>query len=122
VVDLRLGSPTFGRYDAVPLGPDDCRAVYLPVGVGHAFVALRDGSVMSYLLSECFTPENERELSVFDPRLRLPIPSDIEPILSERDRKAPTLEQVMAAGELPEYADCLRIEADIFGAYGNAAV
>lgn len=115
VVDIRTGSPTFGRCDAVVLDQESFRAVYLPVGVGHAFVALRDDTVVSYLLTDTFTMENERELSVFDPELRLPLPADLGPILSERDRAAPTLAALAADGALPEYADCLDAEARIFG-------
>lgn len=107
VVDIRVGSPTFGRCEAVLLDQEHFRAMYLPVGVGHAFVALEDDSVVSYLLSEPFTVEHERELSVLDPRLRLPIPAGLEPIMSERDRKAPTLAELEARGGLPQYLDCL---------------
>lgn len=103
VVDIREGSPTFGTWDAVVLDPVDCRAVYLPPGVGHAFVSLRDDSVMSYLLAASYAPAYERALSVLDPELALPLPDDIEPILSARDRAAPTLAEARALGELPPY-------------------
>lgn len=110
VVDLRVGSPTFGRYDSVVLDRERCPAMYLPVGVGHLFVALEDGTVMNYLLSREYRPENELALAPFDPRLALPIPGDIEPILSPRDRAAPTLDEALAAGLLPDYVACQRIE------------
>src|ERR1022692_4528278 len=51
VIDVRVGSPTFGRWDSVVLDQESGHAVYFPVGVGHAFVALEYGTVMSYLLS-----------------------------------------------------------------------
>ncbi|QKW08010.1 dTDP-4-dehydrorhamnose 3,5-epimerase family protein [Streptomyces sp. NA04227] len=101
VVDLREGSPTFGAWDAVVLDADHCRAVYLPPGVGHAFVSLRDDSVMSYLLAASYAPAQERALSALDPALGLPIPADIEPLLSARDLAAPTLAEARAAGQLP---------------------
>ncbi|RKT54711.1 dTDP-4-dehydrorhamnose 3,5-epimerase family protein [Saccharothrix australiensis] len=112
VVDIRVGSPTFGRWDAVVLDPRSCRASYLPLGVGHAFVALEDDSVMSYLVSQTYVPHQELGLSVLDPELGLPIPPDIDPLLSERDLTAPTLAEARASGLLPDYATCLRIEAD----------
>ncbi|MEV5574407.1 dTDP-4-dehydrorhamnose 3,5-epimerase family protein [Spirillospora sp. NPDC052269] len=106
VVDLRTGSPTFGRWDAIHLDGRDFRSVYFPVGVGHAFVALSDDTVMSYLLSESYVPENELALSVLDPDLGLPIPDGVEPMLSERDRAALSLAEAQARGLLPDYRLC----------------
>ncbi|MFF7812424.1 dTDP-4-dehydrorhamnose 3,5-epimerase family protein [Streptomyces sp. NPDC007945] len=103
VVDIREGSPTFGRWDAVLLDQRDHRALYLPPGVGHAFVSLRDDTVMSYLLSAEYVAERELALSVLDPDLALPIPAGIDPVLSARDREAPTLAEARAAGLLPSY-------------------
>ncbi|MBP2329765.1 epimerase EvaD [Kibdelosporangium banguiense] len=111
VVDIRVGSPTYGKWDAVILDPTSYRASYLPIGVGHAFVALEDDSVMSYLLSQSYIPENEHALSVLDPALGLPISQDIVPVLSERDAAAPTLAEAQALGMLPDYETCMRIEA-----------
>jgi epimerase EvaD len=116
VVDIRVGSPTFGRWDSVLLDQDEFRALYFPVGVAHAFVALEDDTVMSYMLSGEYVPENELALSVFDPTLGLPIPVDIEPIMSERDRTAPTLAKIEVDGTLPEYAECREIEYALFTA------
>ncbi|MFC7330955.1 dTDP-4-dehydrorhamnose 3,5-epimerase family protein [Marinactinospora rubrisoli] len=110
VVDIRVGSPTYGRWDAVLLDQRDFRAMYFPVGVGHAFIALSDDTVMSYMLSGEYVRENELALSVFDPELGLPIPDGIEPVLSERDRAAPTLAQAHADGVLPTYSASTRQE------------
>ncbi|MBF6063714.1 dTDP-4-dehydrorhamnose 3,5-epimerase family protein [Nocardia terpenica] len=110
VVDIRVGSPTFGRFDVLTLDPENFRAVYFPLGVGHAFVALADDTVMSYTLSTSYVAENELALAVLDPELALPIPGDIEPILSDRDRVAPTLAEAKAAGLLPDYHRCTEIE------------
>lgn len=110
VVDLRVGSPTFGRWDAVRLDPREFRAVYLPVGVGHVFVALEDDTVISYLMSAEYVPANELAVSALDPKLGLPIPGGVEPVLSERDRVAPTLAEALAAGVLPDYESCRRVE------------
>jgi len=56
VVDVRVGSPTFGRYEAVELDGRSCRAVYLAEGLGHAFVAREDETVMAYLCSTPYAP------------------------------------------------------------------
>ncbi|MCE7002284.1 dTDP-4-dehydrorhamnose 3,5-epimerase family protein [Kibdelosporangium philippinense] len=111
VVDIRAGSPTYGRFDAVELDPHEFRAVYFPVGVAHAFVALEDDTVMSYMLSGTYVKENELALSVFDPVLGLPIPDVGNVVMSERDRNAPTLAEIVASGTLPDYAQCQQLDA-----------
>lgn len=110
IVDLRMGSPTFGRHDVVLLDQECFRAVYFPVGVGHAFIALENDTIMFYLISGDYVPEGELAVSPFDPSLQLPIPEGLELILSERDRAAPSLTEAEVAGSLPEYADCLKAE------------
>jgi epimerase EvaD len=110
VIDLRVGSPTFGRWDAVAMNQREFRAVYFPHGVGHAFIALTDHTVMSYLLSARYVPSAERAVSVLDPELGLPIPEDIEPVVSERDRAAITLSEAHQRGLLPDYARCRELE------------
>ncbi|MEU6714646.1 dTDP-4-dehydrorhamnose 3,5-epimerase family protein [Nonomuraea sp. NPDC046802] len=108
IVDLRIGSPTFGVSDVVELESQTYRSVYLPVGVGHGFVSLEDDTIVSYLLSTSYDPAIERAIFPLDPALGLPIPPGIEPILSERDRKAPTLAEAMADMALPDYDVCRR--------------
>ncbi|WP_018487482.1 dTDP-4-dehydrorhamnose 3,5-epimerase [Streptomyces sp. CcalMP-8W] len=110
ILDIRVGSPTFGRWDSALLDQEDFRAVYLPVGMAHGFIALEDDTVVSYMLSGEYVPENEAALSVLDPALELPLQTDTAPILSERDRVAPTLEEARAAGLLPDYQACLKID------------
>ncbi|MGW3965074.1 dTDP-4-dehydrorhamnose 3,5-epimerase family protein [Amycolatopsis sp. NPDC005003] len=118
VVDLRTGSPTFGVWDVLRLDAEHGRAVYLPVGVGHAFAALSDDATMTYLLSGTYVPEDELALSVHDPRigLRLPRPLGREaPVLSARDRDAPTLAELEAAGLLPDHPTSTALEAALGG-------
>ncbi|MFC7892596.1 dTDP-4-dehydrorhamnose 3,5-epimerase family protein [Streptomyces sp. NPDC057381] len=103
VVDLRVGSPTFGAWDSVVLDARDFRAVYLPAGVGHAFVALEDDTVMSYLMSAGYVPAHELAVSVLDPELGLPLPDRVTPVLSERDRLAVTLAQAADRDMLPRF-------------------
>ncbi|WP_236789193.1 dTDP-4-dehydrorhamnose 3,5-epimerase family protein [Amycolatopsis sp. GM8] len=106
IVDLRVGSPTFGRWEAVRLDSVEFRAVYLAEGLGHAFVALADDTAMSYLCSTGYNPAGEHGITPLDPELGLPWPTDIEPILSEKDTQAPTLAEARAAGLLPSYEAC----------------
>ncbi|WP_329066984.1 dTDP-4-dehydrorhamnose 3,5-epimerase family protein [Amycolatopsis sp. NBC_01480] len=106
IVDLRTGSPTYGQWDSVLLDAKDFRAVYVAEGLGHAFVALEDNTVMAYLCSEPYNPSGERGISPLDPALDLPWPAGTTPIVSEKDRNAPTLAEAEAQGILPSYGDC----------------
>ncbi len=103
VVDVRVGSPTFGRWDAVELDDASYRAVYLAEGLGHAFCALVPETVMVYLCSTPYDPAAEHTVHPLDPALGLPWPVDIEPILSARDAAAPTVAEAAAAGRLPRW-------------------
>ncbi|MFD8499507.1 dTDP-4-dehydrorhamnose 3,5-epimerase family protein [Amycolatopsis sp. NPDC059657] len=107
VVDLRVGSPTFGQWDAVRLDTVDFRAVYVAEGIGHGFVALEENTAMSYLCSEGYRPGAEHGITPLDETLGLPWPSDIEAILSEKDLSAPTLAEALDQGILPNYEDCV---------------
>ncbi|MFK0258740.1 dTDP-4-dehydrorhamnose 3,5-epimerase family protein [Streptomyces sp. NPDC090445] len=110
VVDVRIGSPTYGRSEQVELDPEAGTALYLPPGVGHLFAALEDDTVMVYLLSAAYRADRERAVHPLDPELGLELgpdlPSGVEWVLSERDRSAPTLAAAREGGLLPQYADC----------------
>ena len=106
-IDVRLGSPTFGRWCSVPLDTKTHRAVYLAEGIGHAFIALADDTMMVYLCSTGYDPATERTIHPLDPALALPWPTGLEPILSDKDRTAPTLAEAQAAALLPHWPACL---------------
>ncbi len=106
VVDLRVGSPTFGRSEAVDLDATSLRAVYLAEGLGHAFQALTDTAVVGYLCSTSYTPSAEHGIDPLDPVLALPWAEGVEPVLSDKDRAAPTLDEALAAGALPTWEAC----------------
>lgn len=110
VLDIRVGSPTFGRCDAVLMDQRAFRSMYLPVGVANGFVALTDDTVISYMISKPYVTEDERALSVLDPALRLPVPDDVELVMAERDRRASTLDEALRRGELPDYEQCLALD------------
>ncbi len=107
VVDIRVGSPTFGRHDTVLLDTVEHRAVYVAEGLGHAVVALEDDTVVSYLCSTGYAPDREHGVNPLDPALGLRIPPDLDLVISERDRTAPTLAEARDAGILPRYEDCV---------------
>ncbi|GAB3444414.1 dTDP-4-dehydrorhamnose 3,5-epimerase [Phycicoccus ginsengisoli] len=107
VVDIRVGSPTFGQWDSVLLDTRDRRAVYLPEGMGHAFVALEDHTTAMYLVTAPYNPGREHGLHPLDPEVGLTLPEGLQsPLLSPKDAAAPTLAQAQVAGLLPSYAEC----------------
>jgi dTDP-4-dehydrorhamnose 3,5-epimerase len=106
VVDIRVGSPTFGTWEAVRLDDEDRRAVYLAEGLGHAFCALTEGATVTYLCSSTYRPGHEHGIDPLDRELDIAWPAGT-PLLSKKDADAPSLAEARAAGLLPLYADCL---------------
>jgi len=108
-VDIRVGSPTFGRWDAVLLDDVDRRAVYLSEGLGHAFLSLEDGSTVVYLCSEPYAPGREHGVHPLDPAIGIEWPTtardgaSIRPLLSTKDASAPSLEEMAMSGVLPTW-------------------
>jgi dTDP-4-dehydrorhamnose 3,5-epimerase len=119
VVDIRVGSPTFGQWDSVQLDDETGRAVYVSEGLGHGFVALTDATVI-YLCSAPYTPEREHGVDPFDPALGIAWPSDVEPVLSPKDAAAPSLAEAQDRGLLPSYAACQAHLAALRGDPGPA--
>ena len=109
VIDVRVGSPTFGQWEPVRLDSSEYRAVYLAEGLGHAFVALTDDTVMAYLCSTPYNPSAEHGINPLDPELALPWDKHLSgvPVLSDKDRHAPSLREAADAGTLPDYEACL---------------
>jgi dTDP-4-dehydrorhamnose 3,5-epimerase len=105
VVDIRLGSPTFGRWDSVMLDDQSRRSVYISEGLAHGFLALQDDSTVLYLCSAGYNPAREHTINSTDPAIGIDWPSANELVLSDRDSQAPTLDEVHAAGLLPTWDD-----------------
>jgi len=111
VVDIRVGSPTFGTWDSVTLDDAARRAVYVAEGLGHVFMALTGDAVLSYLCSEGYDPGREHGVHPLDPDVGIDWPAGIEPLLSPKDETAPTLREAEDAGLLPSYDECRRYYA-----------
>jgi dTDP-4-dehydrorhamnose 3,5-epimerase len=105
VVDIRVGSPTFGRWDAVTLDAHNHKSVYISEGLAHGFLALQDNSTVMYLCSAEYSPGREHTIAPTDPALAIEWPSGHEWVISDRDAAAPTLAEVRAAGLLPTWDD-----------------
>jgi dTDP-4-dehydrorhamnose 3,5-epimerase len=106
VVDLRIGSPAFGRWEFVRLDDTERRAVYLPEGLGHGFCALTDDATLVYAVSATFNPDREFSINPHDPELAVEWPTSA-PLFSARDAAAPSLAETREAGLLPDYAACV---------------
>jgi len=105
-VDIRVGSPTYGQWDAVVLDEVDRRSMYLSEGLAHGFLALQDDSTVMYLCSTPYSPQREHTIAATDPAIGIewPLPA-AELRLSDRDAVAPSLAEVRAAGLLPTWAE-----------------
>lgn len=112
VVDLRVGSPTFGTWDSVLLDDVDRRAIYIGEGLGHLFFALTDGATVTYLVSSVFDAGREHAVNPLDPEIGLRFPHEGRaPLLSPKDAAAPTLSDALAQGILPRYDEVLAFNA-----------
>jgi dTDP-4-dehydrorhamnose 3,5-epimerase len=105
VVDIRVGSPTFGRWDSVLLDDSGRRSVYIAEGLAHGFLARQDDSTVMYLCSSAYNPQREHTILATDPTVGIEWPAVDALRMSPRDRDAPTLEQVRHAGWLPTWED-----------------
>ncbi|MBQ0995614.1 MULTISPECIES: dTDP-4-dehydrorhamnose 3,5-epimerase [Streptomyces] len=106
VADIRVGSPTFGQWEAVRLDDDGRRAVFLAEGLGHAFMALTDDATVVYLCSTGYDPRREHTVDALDPALGITWPDGLTPVLSPKDARAPSLAEAQEAGLLPSYEAC----------------
>jgi dTDP-4-dehydrorhamnose 3,5-epimerase len=100
-VDIRRGSPTFGKHVAVELSKENKRQLFIPRGFAHGFAVLSEEAVFQYKCDNLYAPDHEGAIAWNDPKIG--IDWQIRPedaILSEKDRKHPTLDE---AEELFDY-------------------
>jgi dTDP-4-dehydrorhamnose 3,5-epimerase len=104
VVDIRVGSPTYGQWDSVLLDDIDHRSTYISEGLAHGFVAMQDQSTVMYLCSSPYAPQREHTIAATDPAIGIewPLPA-AELLLSGRDAIAPSLAEVRESGLLPTW-------------------
>ena len=104
-VDLRVGSPTYGQWEAYQLDDVSHCAAYITAGLGHGFAVLSEEATLVYLCSSEYISGQERCVSPFDPELAIAWPPSEERIVSDRDASAPTLAGARQLGKLPVYRD-----------------
>jgi dTDP-4-dehydrorhamnose 3,5-epimerase len=97
-IDLRRGSPTYGQHESFVLDDRSHRQLFVPVGFAHGFCVTSETADVTYKVSSYYDPENERGIAFDDPALGVSWPVE-QPLVSERDRSNPRLEEI--AGELP---------------------
>ncbi|MFE7358891.1 dTDP-4-dehydrorhamnose 3,5-epimerase family protein [Streptomyces sp. NPDC057543] len=107
VVDLRVGSPEYGRHEMVWLDHRNASGVFVSEGLGHAWLALEDDTVVACHSSRPDTPGVGYTVSALDPALALPWGLTEAPVMSDEDLAAPTAAEALAKGLLPAYEDCL---------------
>ena len=104
IVDIRVGSPSYGRWEAVRLDDESRRAVFLSEGLGHAFTALSEEATVIYLCSTPYSPGREHGVHPLDPDIGIEWPADTEPVLSAEGRRGANA----GAGAPGRAAACLR--------------
>lgn len=97
-VDLRPGSPTFGRWDGVELTEDNYRLLWVPPGFAHGFLVLSATADFLYKTTDYYAPEYERCLAWNDPMVGVKWPLSHPPILSAKDKAGESLAEVTAMG------------------------
>ena len=110
IVDIRIGSETFGKWTSVRLDSIERNAVFLSEGLGHAFLSLEDNTVVSYLVSDTYKPSCEFGINPLDPEVGLELSSQfMNPLLSEKDSSAPSLQALSENAILPTYDACVEL-------------
>lgn len=113
VVDIRIGSPTFGKWESIELSAQNKSSVFIPEGLGHAFLALEDDTKVSYFVSDVYKPDKEFAINPLDTQLSLHFSNVNDLLLSEKDSKAPSLIEAIELGILPTYRDKAVQNADV---------
>jgi dTDP-4-dehydrorhamnose 3,5-epimerase len=103
IVDIRPESETFGKWIEVELLGDSGKAVFISEGLGHGFVVLEDKTAVAYLVSTPFSPTDEFEINPLDKKIGINWGMDLSELkISEKDKKAPTLDERLTEGKLPK--------------------
>ncbi|MEH7454261.1 dTDP-4-dehydrorhamnose 3,5-epimerase [Gottfriedia acidiceleris] len=92
-VDIRKGSPTFGKWFGIELSADNKKQLLIPKGFAHGFMTLTDDVEVQYKVDELYAPECDRGIIWNDPVIGIKWPINIKPVLSTKDEKAPRLEE-----------------------------
>ena len=100
-VDIRVGSPNFGKWCGEILSADNCRQLFIPAGFAHGFCALSEGALVTYKCSALYDPKSDASIAFDDPDIAIDWPK-LNLILSDKDRAAKPLSQ-LPPDSLPQY-------------------
>jgi len=103
IIDVRTGSPTYGEYKLIEMHAGDGQTMFLRHDLAHAFQALEDNTVVSYLVSSEYSPNDEKEITPLCPTLNIQWSPDLPVVLSDKDRRAPGIEIQKENNLLPKY-------------------
>jgi len=113
LLDVRLGSPTFGEAVVVELDAGNRRAVAVPVGVAHGFLALEPNSTVVYFTDHIYSPAAERSITPFDPAVQSALGTSTRGLalsVNDRDRTAPTLDDARRLALLPRWSGSATVD------------
>ncbi len=95
-VDIRLGSPTFGKWEGVYLDASQGEQLFIPVGFAHGFCVVSEtGAHVLYKVSTIYNPETEKSFRFDDPQVKIEWPT-LNPLISQRDQNAPLLQEIFS--------------------------
>jgi len=92
-VDIRKGSPTYGKWFGVELSAGNKKQLLIPQGFAHGFMTVTDDVEVQYKVDALYAPDCDRGIIWNDPAINVEWPMDIQPVLSAKDENAPTLEE-----------------------------
>ena len=104
VVDIRVGSPTFGQFDGEVISAENGKSVLIKEGLGHVFLSLEEDTVVNYLCSEPYSPATEHGINPLDSNIGIPFATMLpgrEFRVIPKDSSAPSLAEALASGSLP---------------------
>ena len=93
-VDIRKGSPSYGKWFGIELTAENKKQLLIPQGFAHGFMTLTDDVEVQYKVDELYAPECDRGIIWNDPSIGIEWPMDIKPVLSDKDKNAPLLKDV----------------------------
>ncbi|QHT48019.1 dTDP-4-dehydrorhamnose 3,5-epimerase [Bacillus sp. SB49] len=92
-VDIREGSPSYGKWFGLELSEDNKKQLLVPKGFAHGFITLTEDAEVQYKVDEFYSPKNDRSIIWDDPTININWPENITPVLSEKDKSAPSLKE-----------------------------
>lgn len=95
-VDLRKSSPTYGQWESIELSEENKMMYWVPRGFAHGFVTLKDNTIFSYKCTNIYNKESEGSIAWNDPDLAIDWGKGFEPLLSEKDKIAPSFKDFIS--------------------------